>query len=260
MIELAKNDRFKEYAFDETMLSSLENKFHQYLSSCVLSTNKMNEEKEKIKELIADISHQTKTPLANILLYTELLLENELPKEDKEYVFLLAKQSEKLNFLIQSLIKTSRLETGVIKLSPKLDDVKTMLNEILIQVSNQVKPKELMIQETDVKALFDRKWTVEAIYNIVDNAFKYSDNRVEIKVKAYDLFCRIDIIDTGIGISEEEQAQIFTRFYRSAWVNQIEGVGIGLYLAREIIKSQGGYIRVKSKRNKGATFSVFLPL
>lgn len=256
MIDLARNDNFNENTFDETMLSATENNFYQYISSCVTSTNKMSDERDKIKELIADISHQTKTPLANILLYSELLLEKELPKESKDSLLLLSKQSEKLNFLIQSLIKIARLESGVILLTPKLDDVSELLNEI----AYQVKQEDLVIENTDIKALFDRKWTIEAISNIVDNALKYSKNSVEIKVFGFNLFCRIDIIDTGIGISEEEQAKVFTRFYRSASLNQIEGVGIGLYLSREIIKSQGGYIRVSSILGKGTTFSVFLPI
>ena len=110
-------------------------------------------------------------------------------------------------------------------------------------------------------ACFDVKWTTEAIENIVDNAIKYTPEGgdITLAVTSYELFLRIDIADTGIGIAESEYADIFKRFYRSQAVNTIEGVGIGLYLARQIITGQGGYIKVTSTLGQGTTFSVFLP-
>ncbi|MGL4790465.1 MAG: sensor histidine kinase, partial [Phocaeicola sp.] len=105
-------------------------------------------------------------------------------------------------------------------------------------------------------------WTAEALYNIIDNAIKYtpSGGSVRISVTAYQLFCRIDVTDTGIGISEDETAKIFSRFYRSQQVTDKDGVGLGLYLAREIMAAQGGYIKVASKSDCGSVFSVFLPM
>ena len=102
---------------------------------------------------------------------------------------------------------------------------------------------------------------VQALYNIVDNGVKYTPVGGEIRLSAnrYELFFRIDIADNGIGIAEEEQAKIFTRFYRSPMVLGEEGVGIGLYLSREIITAQGGYIKVVSKQGQGSVFSVYLP-
>ncbi|MNW68015.1 Signal transduction histidine-protein kinase ArlS [compost metagenome] len=96
----------------------------------------------------------------------------------------------------------------------------------------------------------------------MDNAIKYTETggSMDIKVMAYELFCRIDITDSGIGIAEEEQGKIFTRFYRSPTVNSQEGVGIGLFLAREIIAAEGGYIKVRSHYDRGSTFSIFLPM
>ena len=113
----------------------------------------------------------------------------------------------------------------------------------------------------NLSACFDLKWTAEALYNILDNALKYTPPGGEIRVtaQAYELFCRIDVSDTGIGISEDEIPKIFSRFYRSSAVSQEEGVGIGLYLSREIITLQGGYIKVSSEPGKGSCFSVFLP-
>ena len=118
----------------------------------------------------------------------------------------------------------------------------------------------LYLHDTDISATFDSKWTTEALANIVDNAVKYTEHgTITISAVSYEMFARIDISDTGAGISESEQSKIFTRFYRSKNVREQEGVGIGLYLARQIISGESGYIKVASGPRKGSTFSVFLP-
>lgn len=264
MLDSAINGDFKETLFSESMLSAVETKLSKYLSSSVVSSIKVEEDRSKIKQLISDISHQTKTPIANILLYSQLLCEQELPDNSKIYVDALAQQAEKLSFLVASLIKTSRLETKIFTLNPKLTDV----NSILCNVENQILPKAkarniaVTFKETDAKAYFDEKWTTEAVYNIVDNAVKYTkaNGWVKVSVTSYQLFCRINISDNGIGIPESEQAKVFARFYRSQNVSEEEGVGIGLYVSRQIISSQGGFIKITSETQKGSTFSVFLPM
>ena len=118
----------------------------------------------------------------------------------------------------------------------------------------------MQLQDTDAFAVFDGKWTAEALANIVDNAIKYTEHgTIRISAVSYEMFARIDIADTGLGIPESEQAKIFARFYRSKAVQEQEGVGIGLYLARQILSGEGGYIKVDSVPGKGSTFSVFLP-
>ena len=118
----------------------------------------------------------------------------------------------------------------------------------------------LQLQDTDSFAVFDFKWTAEALANIVDNALKYTEHgTITISAVSYEMFARIDISDTGSGIPENEQAKIFARFYRSKSVQEQEGVGIGLYLARQILSGEDGYIKVTSALGKGSTFSVFLP-
>lgn len=112
MLDAAMTGSFSEITFDESQLSALETKFAHYLSAAEASSRNMAQEKDKIKSLIADISHQTKTPIANLLLYSELLMEETLPASAKENVEALYKQSEKLRFLIDSLVKLSRLEMG----------------------------------------------------------------------------------------------------------------------------------------------------
>ena len=124
----------------------------------------------------------------------------------------------------------------------------------------RTKGLELILHDMDEKAYFDSKWTLEAICNILDNAVKYTnEGSISLSVTAYEMFVRIDIKDSGIGIKEEEFSKIFSRFYRSEDTKNMEGVGIGLYLSRQIISGEGGYIKVSSVYGQGSTFSVFLP-
>ncbi|MEG2529907.1 MAG: HAMP domain-containing sensor histidine kinase [Anaerovoracaceae bacterium] len=264
MIDNATAGKPVENGFDESKMSALETKLANYLAANSATKTQIAEEKSKINALISDISHQTKTPLANILLYTQLLSESELSQQDKGCVLALGQQAEKLVFLISSLVKTSRLETGMIAVTATSNNVKKLIETVVEQASPKAKAKGIMLtcDTSHMQALFDMKWTVEALYNIVDNAIKYTPNggNVNISVAAYQLFCRITVTDTGIGISEDETAKIFSRFYRSQAASDQEGVGLGLYLAREIIAANGGYIKVQSVPNEGSSFSVFLSI
>lgn len=264
MIDNAIDGKPIENGFDETKMSALETKLSRYLAMNNAGKTQLAEEKLRINELISDISHQTKTPIANILLYAQLLEEGELPDKEKECAKSLVGQAEKLNFLIASLVKASRLENGIIAVAPKHYKIKSLFDSVQTQARQKADSKKIKLSfaPTEISAVFDQKWTAEALYNIVDNAIKYSPcgGSVAVTAKAYELFCRIDIADTGMGISEDETAKIFSRFYRSPAVSNKEGVGIGLYLARKIVAGEGGYIKVSSEVGKGSTFSVFLPM
>lgn len=185
-----------------------------------------------------------------------------MPASAKANVEALYKQSEKLRFLIDSLVKLSRLENGIISLSPQQAALQPLLESVVEQYTAKASEKglSLQMQDTDAFAVFDFKWTAEALANIVDNAIKYTEHgTIRISAVSYEMFARIDISDTGSGIPETEQAKIFARFYRSNSVQKQEGVGIGLYLARQIISGEGGYIKIASVPGKGSTFSIFLP-
>lgn len=262
MLDAAMGGTYSETDFDESRLSDLETRFAHYLSSSAISSQNVAAEKDKIKSLISDISHQTKTPIANLLLYSELLGEEDLPPDIRFHVDAIQKQAEKLRFLIDSLVKLSRLENGILALSPKQEPLLPMLEDIRKQYASKAEKKGLRLQvmASKEKACFDRRWTGEALGNLVDNAIKYTaSGGVSIQASEYELFTRIDVKDTGIGIQEEELPKIFSRFYRSEAVQEKEGVGIGLYLVREIISSEGGYVKVASTPGKGSTFSLFLP-
>lgn len=262
MLNEAMDGTFTETSFTESEQSALGTKFVHYLSASSVSARNVAAEKDQIKTLIADISHQTKTPISNLLLYSELLLEEDLPEGAIANAEAIHNQSEKLRFLIDSLVKLSRLENGILTLSPQTAPLQSMLESIVIQYAAKAGEKGLTLDlaDTDISARFDVKWTTEALENIVDNAIKYTRRGgVTISATSYELFARIDITDSGIGIPESEQAKIFSRFYRSETVREQEGVGIGLYLARQIISGEGGYIKVTSAPGQGSTFSVFLP-
>lgn len=263
MLEEAIRGDFQEEEFDESLLSAVEARLSHYLSASEVSARNLKEEKDKIKTLISDISHQTKTPLSNVLLYTQLLAENDLPEGKKELVEALQTQTLKLQFLIDALVKTSRLETGILALQPERNSVRPMLEKAMgnLQEKAMEKKVSLFLEPGDAKAVFDPKWTEEAVCNLLDNAVKYTQPGGEIKlsVKPYELFCRIDVADNGVGITQEEQAKIFGRFYRTKEVAEQPGVGIGLYLVRQIAAGQGGYVKVSSEPGKGSTFSLFLP-
>lgn len=262
MLEAAEGGRFQEYGFDETVCSALESEMADYLNASEKSMNAAAAEKEKIKTLIADISHQTKTPIANLLLYTELLEEREKDPGNREYLTAIRRQTEKLDFLIRSLIKMSRLETGIVTLHPKEQDVKDMLAETAASYREKAEKKGLKLYDRSERgtAWFDRKWTAEAVGNILDNAVKYTEQGgIIIRTKRYELFTAVEVEDTGPGLLEEEIPEIFQRFRRGEEALEQEGVGIGLYLAREILAGEGGYIKVSSEKGKGSVFSLFLP-
>lgn len=263
MLDRALEGQFQETTFDESAPSALEAKLARFLNGSAASARGLAEERGKIAALIADISHQTKTPIANILLYASLLAEGELSPEQAAQAATLSRQAEKLSFLIQALVKASRLETGIITTAPEPQPVGPLLEGALAQARPQAEAKGLTLaaEPCGAAARFDRKWTAEALFNVVDNAVKYTPagGRVTLSAVPLGQFCRVDVSDTGIGIPEEEQGRIFGRFYRGGAVRAEEGVGIGLYLVREILRRQGGYVKVASRPGQGTTFSLYLP-
>ena len=260
MLDIAMQGDFTEDSFDESMLSALESKLAHYLAASTVSARSVQAEKDKLKALIGDISHQTKTPIANILLYTQLLSEQ---PGNTACLDVLEGQTKKLQSLIDALVKTSRLESGVITLHPMPGKLLPMLESAVSQLAPKAAAKKIQIslEATAADAVFDPKWTEEAIYNLLDNAVKYTPagGAVRVTVKAYQMFSAIHVSDTGPGIPEEEQPRVFRRFYRGAEHAEEEGVGIGLYLVRQIAEGQGGYVKVSSQPGVGSTFSLYLP-
>ncbi|MCI9484461.1 MAG: HAMP domain-containing histidine kinase [Clostridiaceae bacterium] len=263
MIDLSIDGSILGETFDESRFSQLENKLYRFLNANSLSRRQLEADRAQIAELVSDISHQTKTPIANILLYSQLLQERGLDGESGALVDQVMAQSEKLRFLVESLVKASRLENGLVAVTPGAYPLAPLCAQLQNALAARAEEKGVALSwavPEGIACWYDPKWTQEAIGNLLDNAIKYTPpgGNVTVTATEYELFCRIDITDTGIGITEAEQAHVFERFYRSPRVAQDEGVGIGLYLTRRIISAEGGYVKLRSK-GQGTTFSVFLP-
>lgn len=264
MLEQAINGEFEEERYDETELSRLEAKWKRYLTASKMSMEQLNKNREGMQALVSDISHQTRTPLSNILLYSQLLCEQTDNQEEKHLAEQIVRQAEKLEFLIQALVKMSRLESNVLVLKPQRQPIEPLLLEAMEEILPKAEKKKIHVKlqgnPSHMQAVYDKKWTAEALGNILDNAVKYSplESTVEVTVEKFEFYVCISVRDEGIGISEEERAQIFSRFYRSAEVQQEDGIGIGLYLAREIVQKEKGYMKVLSKKGKGSTFKMYL--
>lgn len=262
LVEQQERQIFSEA--EDTLTARLQHQLLKLRNILTAQNQMLAQEKEQIKTLISDISHQIKTPIAAANTFAELLSDGELSAEERtEYITTLQMSLGKLTFLTNSLIKMSRLESGIISLKPE----KNSLNEIVLQAVKTVyaKAKEKGILITfecaqAFEAVLDFNWTAEAISNVIDNAVKYTPQGgfVRLQITEYPSFLRLDISDSGVGIPEEEQAKIFGRFYRGKQSVGTDGVGIGLYLTREIINKQNGYMKVSSDEN-GSTFSMFLP-
>lgn len=254
-----------QYTEEENLFYKIQHRLSRLYEVMRESKSNIAKERADLQELISDISHQVKTPIANMKMLDATLLEqNVSPEKQKEFLLAMESQLDKLDFLMQAMIKTSRLEAGVIALEPKpqfiYDTLAAALGGILLNAEQKKIAVTVDCPET-VTAVHDRKWTTEALFNILDNAVKYTpeSGKIYVTVVCWETYVKIDISDTGIGIPEQHQGTIFKRFYREENVHEAPGIGIGLYLTREIITRQRGFIRVASEVGTGSIFSVFLP-
>lgn len=189
----------------ETLSARLHHRLERLYHTMEANRQAVEREKASLETLISNIAHQVRTPAANLRMLYDTLLARPVPwAQQRQFLQAAQGQLDKLDFLLQALVKTSRLETGLITLEKR-------------------------------------------------------DRQVAVTVTPWDALVKIDVADTGRGIPEGEQGAIFQRFYREAAVHDVEGVGLGLFLTREIVTRQGGYVKVSSAPGQGATFSLFLP-
>ncbi len=252
---------------EDSLLGKVNEKLHRVNHILEGKELEMRQNRELMKELISDISHQTKTPVANQKIYLELLKSRPLPDDTGEFVEKLEHQTDKLEFLFESMVKMSRLETGVIQIRKEDSDLMETIGQAVSAVVPTAEKKRIRLSvETDrasrgLMLPHDRKWTEEAVYNLLDNGVKYTPEGgcITVQIRQSEIFTEIHVRDTGKGIPVERQAQIFTRFYREPEVHDQDGVGIGLYLTRKIAELQNGYVEVHSRPGQGADFCVYLP-
>ncbi len=263
MLRRAMDGSFSERQFDETTLSAFEARFAQYLSGRAAADRKLEEEQGRVAQLISDIAHQVRTPVANIRLYAQLLEEQPLPEEAASCVRALLAQGDKLESLTGALFKASRLEAGIIAFIRNREGCCRWSGGRYPSIPRRPGQRGLRCtsEDEDAEAVFDPRWTEEALCNLIDNAVKYTPagGSVEVSVRSYELFCRVTVSDTGPGIPESEHPKIFRRFYRAPAAEKVPGSGLGLYLAREIAAGEGGYLKVESRVGEGSRFSIYLP-
>ncbi|WP_044566164.1 sensor histidine kinase [Anaerococcus provencensis] len=258
-IDKALDGNLEITEFDEKELSKIKSKLIKFLYANQVKEAKINAEKNKTRDLIADISHQTKTPITNLSLYISLL-EDE-PKD--EYIEIIKYELNKLEFLIQNLVKSSRLESDIIALQKTSANLKDLVKDVLREFKVILDEKCISINLNDEDLIFnlDERWLKEAIHNLVDNAIKYSPNGSTIIISVYKSYLNynLDIENECQDLSEENLPKIFERFYRGKNSVSKDGLGLGLFIAREIIEKHDGNIRASKDENK-IKFSVDFPL
>lgn len=249
----------------DTLLCKVQHRLDRLEEIVQNQHRRLDQERQDLQQLISDISHQVKTPLANLKMLNATLLAQPVPPDrQREFLQGMAGQLDKLDFLMQALVKTSRLEAGVLVLDPRPQPVYETLAEALggILLAAERKGIQVLVHcPEQLTARHDRKWTAEALFNLLDNGVKYTPpgGRLEVTAEPFELYICIRIADNGPGIPEELQGAVFQRFYRAPSVHDTEGVGLGLYLTRQIVAQQQGFVRLRSAPGQGAVFSVFLP-
>ena len=260
------NEELQKSNDSETLFARINHRLIRLYEIMQKNRHKVDMERQELQMLISDISHQVKTPVSNLQMVTDTLLTKPVSEEERmDFLQGIRSQTDKLDFLFQALVKTSRLETGAIRLEKKDSSLFHTLAQAMSSIVYAAEKKEIVVSvdcPEDLTVFHDSKWTSEALFNLLDNAVKYTPagGKIAVSVVLWEMYVEVKVTDTGKGISESNQAAIFRRFYREEEVHDQQGVGIGLYLAREIVTRQGGYIKVVSELRQGSEFSIMLPV
>ena len=282
-LDRAIGGEMQEEIFDESVDAAVTEKLNRLLELTNMHQEQAETERDTIKSIISNITHQIRTPVTNIMLYTGLLQEivaalgqdGGVTENISHLLLKLQKQADKLDFFMKELVKSTYTEQEMISLHPEMTDVQEIVAAACQTVELSAMKKGIVIavqsagdvqqhgkEETadGILCYADRKWTVEALENVLDNAVKYSPSgsRIDVRLRTGESFLCVEIEDRGCGIREEEQGRIFERFYRAEEVSAEPGFGIGLYLVREVLSRQGGYARVKSAPGEGTTMYLYL--
>lgn len=243
--------------------ASLERRLREYLAYNGQSARTVQAQTEQIGALVTDISNQAQEPIGELQRYVKQLFQQPLTPEEQACAQGIAAQADRLQALVEAMVKTSRLETGEISLHTQADELAPMVSRAAARYAPKAWDKEVTLTTGDDqgRAVFDAKWTEEALCCLLDNAVKYtsSGGSIRVEVRNEEKFSVIQVSDTGPGIPEQDQARIFGRFCSIPQKDQPKGVGMGLYFARQVAEGQGGYIKVESILGKGSTFSLYLP-
>ena len=262
--EILDGEPISQSDIREGEISSLASKAKRIQEKVDGSISQAQEEKEQVKSLISNMSHQLKTPLAGLMMYREMLEEDGLDHDTrKKFLKKMKQQSEKIDWILQSLFKMVNLEQGAVVFEAGPLPVKATILDAVTAVWDRADGRNISIvtEPFEDRILWhNRKWTAEVLVNILENAVKYTSpgGSITIRVHSTEMCTEIAVQDTGMGIRPEELTEIFKRFYRSRDVENLEGSGIGLYLSRLILEREKGYLTASSVPGEGSTFSVFL--
>lgn len=255
----------EKYNFDvrdyqEGDLSNLKNDIYKITMKLKEQSDIAIQEKKYLEETLSDISHQIKTPLTSMYVINDLLNDKNIEEnKKKEFLAKNKTQLERIEWLVTSLLKMSRLDSGSAILKPEPSQAKEIIEEALAPLKIPIELKEINLElaiEGEIILNVDRYWTIEALVNIIKNAYEHTPPKgtLKISVEENPIYVLIEIKDNGCGIKKEDLPHIFERFYK-ADANK-ESIGIGLNLSRKIIDKQSGDISVKSKINEGTTFKI----
>lgn len=246
----------------EGELSILKNEIYKVTLMLSEYNKRLQDEKLRLSEHMADISHQLKTPITSMMVMVDLLGNEDLPPDKRrEFVARLSSQLKRIEWLVSSLLKMAKLDAGVVKMKRERVKVSALIESALkpLLIPMEVKDIAYTVTGGDEVLTCDLQWTTEAIINILKNCIEHAPQHGKIEIAARDnpLYFEISISDNGPGISKEDLPHIFTRFYRGKNASP-DSVGIGLAMARSIIKEQNGDIVVESRESRGTTFFIRL--
>ena len=246
----------KDYC--EGDISNLKNDIYKMTIKLKEQSELLIKEKKYLEETLQDISHQIKTPLTSMYMINDILTNESNENIKKEFLIKNKNQIERIEWLVTSLLKLSRLESGTIKLKKEKINLKELIDKAIepINVLLELKNIKLTKNIEDVNLDVDINWTVEALLNIIKNACEHTKDEIEIIGSTNPLYTEIKIIDNGVGISKKDIKHIFERFYKGN--HNKESIGIGLNMSKKIINLQNGLIEVSSKEGVGSTFIIKL--
>lgn len=245
--------------YNEGTISNLKNDLHKIIRLLRDYSETLKKDKTELEKTLSDISHQIKTPLTSMYVINEILGDEKIDNQKKIDLLLKnRRQLERMEWLVSSLLKISRLDSGVVTLTKKEHAVSELIEKatepLLIPI--EIKEQQLQLDIPDITIMCDMNWTVEALINIIKNAHEHTKTHGTIYIKVTDnpIFTEIVIRDDGEGISKKDLPHIFKRFYKGN--EHSDSIGIGLNMAKTIIEKQNGNISVTSKKNNGTMFQI----
>lgn len=265
MLERILNDELLEadISVQETLFSKIQHQLCRLQRMTKGYHVQIENDRDSIKKLISEIAHQLRTPLTNIETYLTFLKDDTISSEEQKiYLEAVSDSEQKIHFLVESFIKMSRLENRIIQIRPDETDLCSTLNHAIWQIEKKAEGRGIALHREfpdDLNHVHDAGWLGEAIFNVLDNAVKYSEENSKIVIGAHknEMSVCIWIRDYGMGIEADEESKVFQRFYRGKKAQKKEGFGLGLYLTREIVLLHGGFVRIK-RMHPGTLVEIYL--